>query len=293
MAKRANVTAIFNNKGGILKSSLVSNLAALYAQQGKKVLIIDMDTQANISQIFGLDADKFKPNNYQVLVEGEHPKRAIVNVFDEMKKEHGEIIEVPTVLKSVDILPSNDDMVMFEFAVLMNKAFHDNYFELVRGAVRELQSIYDYILIDSPPNMGIYAGNILTAADNVLIPFHPETLAKRSLKKTLQAVEKFRVAYNPRLEVIGIAPTKVKLNTKQHKKNLKEAYDYAESKGIRMFKSYIPETVKGADAVDEECVPAVLSNIKFSKEMKGLKNAYNGLFEEILVVEKEGAKVHG
>lgn len=293
MAKRAKVTAIFNNKGGILKSNLTANMAALYAQQGKKVLMIDMDSQANIPQIFGLDADEFNPNNYNVLVEGEHPKRAIVNVFDEMKKEHGEIIEVPTVLKSVDILPSNDDMVMFEFDVLMNKAFHENYFKLLRGAVRELQGIYDYILIDSPPNMGIYAGNILTAADSVLIPFHPETLSKRSLMKTLQAVDKFRVAYNPGLEIIGIAATKVKMNTKSHKKNLKEAYDYADSKGIHMFKSYIPETVKGADAVDEECVPAVLSNIKFSKEMKGLKNAYQGLFEEILALEKEGAKVHG
>lgn len=290
MAKKAKVTAVFNNKGGILKSSLTSNLAAMYSMQGSKVLIIDMDSQANIPQIFGLDADNFDPNNYNVLVEGEHPKRAIVNVYDEMKKEHGDIIDVPTVVKSIDILPSNDDMIMFEFDILMNKKYEETYFLLLRDAVRELQNIYDYILIDSPPNMGIYAGNILTAADSVIIPFHPETLSKRSLKKTIQAVEKFRAALNPELDILGIVPTKVKINTKQHRKNLKDAADYANEAGIHMFKSIIPETIKGAESVDEECVPAVLSKLKFVKEMRSLRNAYKALFEEIN--ELEGVNVY-
>ncbi|MGR9527644.1 ParA family protein (plasmid) [Priestia megaterium] len=95
MAKKAKVIGIFNNKGGILKSNLTCNLAAMYALDGKKVLIVDMDSQANSSQIFGLDADVFVPNIYHTLIDGEHPKRAIVNVYDEMRKEFGEAFEIP------------------------------------------------------------------------------------------------------------------------------------------------------------------------------------------------------
>ena len=291
MAKKAKVLGIFNNKGGILKSSLTSNLAASYALKGHKVLIIDMDSQANMSQIFGLNADIFDPNIYDTLVNDEHPKRAIINVYDEMRKRHEDNIDVPTVLKSVDMLPSNDDMTMFEIDVLMDEDFKDTYFNLLRKVIRQVESIYDYILIDSPPNMGICAGNILTAADRVLIPFHPETLSKRSLMKTIKRVGKFKNSLNPDLEILGIVGTKVKMNTKQHKKNLKETIEYAETKGIHVFKNYVPETIKGADAVDEECVPAVLSSIKFNKDMKRLKAHYNDLFEEIYAMEGEIANV--
>lgn len=290
MAKKAKVLGIFNNKGGILKSSLTSNLAASYALKGHKVLIVDMDSQANMSQIFGLNADVFDPNIYDTLVNDEHPKRAIINVYDEMRKKHEDRLEIPSVLKSVDMLPSNDDMMTFEIDVLLEEEYKTTYFNLLRKVIRQVESIYDYILIDSPPNMGICAGNILTAADRILIPFHPETLSKRSLMKTIKRVDKFK-SLNRDLEILGIVGTKVKMNTRQHKKNLKETIEYAQTKEIHVFKNYIPETVKGADAVDEECVPAVLSSIKFSKEMKRLKAHYNDLFEEIYAMEGEIAHV--
>ncbi|MGP6151697.1 ParA family protein [Priestia flexa] len=97
----AKVIAVSTNKGGVLKSSIVSNLAGVLSKEGKKVLIIDTDNQGNASISFGENPDNFELTLYDVLLEGIEPKKAIVNVH-----------------KNIDILPSNDDMGFFEFDVI-------------------------------------------------------------------------------------------------------------------------------------------------------------------------------
>src|SRR5690625_540454 len=96
--KRPQIIAISTNKGGVLKTSIATNLAGLLSKQNKKVLLIDLDNQGNVSLSFGLNPDTFRRTVYDVLVHGEKPEKVIINAH-----------------KNIDILPSNDDMTEFEF----------------------------------------------------------------------------------------------------------------------------------------------------------------------------------
>lgn len=236
------IIAISTNKGGVLKTSLTTNLAGVLSKNNR-ILIVDTDNQGNAALSFGKNPDQFERTIYDVLLQGVHPKKAIYEVY-----------------KNIDILPANDDMAFFEFDVLTQVSKYPEPFSLLKNALEPIQDDYDFILIDTPPNLGLTQGNVLTFADEVLIPFQPESYSMRSLVKILKSIEDFRDRYNPGLSVLGVVGTLVDTRTVLHSQVLQECRAYCFNNSIRMFDTIIPRTVRFASSVAYEGLPATLTD---------------------------------
>lgn len=236
------IIAISTNKGGVLKTSLTTNLAGVLSKTNR-ILIVDTDNQGNAALSFGKNPDQFERTIYDVLLEGIDPKKAICNVYE-----------------NIDILPANDDMAFFEFDVLTEVDRYPEPFGLLKNALEPIQDDYDFILIDTPPNLGLTQGNVLTFADEVLIPFQPESYSMRSLVKILKSIDDFRDRYNPGLSVLGVVGTLVDTRTVLHSQVLQECRAYCFNNSIRMFDTIIPRTVRFASSVAYEGLPATLTD---------------------------------
>jgi chromosome partitioning protein len=238
----SKVIAVSTNKGGVLKSSITTNLAGVYSQMGK-VLIIDTDNQGNAALSFGLNPDKFEETLYDVLVDGSDPWNAIVSAH-----------------KNIDLLPSNDDMAFFEFDVLSRMKNYPEPFTLLKQAMKGLEKEYDYILVDTPPNLGLTQGNVLSYVQKVLIPFQPESYSMRSLMKILKAIGQFKNDHNPKLKILGIVATLVDSRTVLHSDVLQECRRYCYEKNIKIYDTVIPKTVRFAASIAYEGLPATLTD---------------------------------
>lgn len=238
------IVAVSTNKGGVLKTSIVTNMAGVLSKKGK-ILIIDTDNQGDSALSFGHNPDEYKMTLYDVLVKGARPSEAIVPVY-----------------QNIDLLPSNDDMAFFEFDVLTDPKIYPQPFGLLKSAMKEVERNYDYILIDTPPTLGLTQGNVLTYAEQVLIPFQPEAYSMRALVKILKAIKNFKESRNENLTVLGVVATMVDNRTILHSEVMQEARRFCKENGVRMFDIVIPKSVRFASAVAYEGLPATLTNKK-------------------------------
>lgn len=238
------IIAVSSQKGGVLKTSIVTNLGALYSLQGKKVLLIDTDTQGNVSVSFGKNPDQLNTSIYDILIDGIPPEYAIF-------KAHKNI--------NVDILPSNEEFSFFEFDVLTNTQKYRQPFHLLRNNLKSLEGQYDYILIDTPPNLGLVQGNVLSYAHEVIIPFQPEPYAMRSLIKMLKSIHEFKEQHNPKLEILGVLGVLIDGRTSVHSEILQECRKYCDKNSIPMFETIIPRTIRYANSIAYRKLPAVLT----------------------------------
>lgn len=237
----SNIWAVSTNKGGVLKTSITANLAGALSKD-KKVLIIDTDNQGNVALSFGVNPDSLEKTLYDVLVDDMDPNDAIISVFE-----------------NIDILPSNDDMAFFEFDVLTQREKYQQPFSLLKEVIQQIEQQYDLILIDTPPNLGLTQGNVLSASSSVLIPFQPESYSMRSLVKILQAIENFKEKHNPSLSILGVVATLVDSRTNLHSQVLQECRRFCYENDIRMFETVIPRSVRFAASVAYERLPATLT----------------------------------
>lgn len=237
----AKIWAVSTNKGGVLKTSLTTNLAGALSHDSR-VLIIDTDNQGNTLLTFGKNPDSLQTTIYDVLVDGVDPSKAIINVY-----------------KNIDVLPSNDDMAFFEFDVLSDRDKYPQPFALLKNALKKIQNKYDYILIDTPPNLGLVCGMVLSVATGVLIPFQPESYSMRSLVKILKAMNDFKEKHNPELSVLGVVGTLVDQRTTLHSQVMEECRKFCLERNIHMFDTAIPKSVRFAASVAYERLPATLT----------------------------------
>ena len=173
------VMALMNQKGGVGKTTMAFNLAHAFAHQGKKVLCIDMDPQANFTSLFGIEEkDRL------------HIHHLLVNSLKELKALHTPAMLNDVLIKTedgIDLIPSGQELSGFELTVaginaprqLILKKFIEKY---------ELRSLYDVIVIDGPPTLGLLVVNILCATDGVLYPFVPDRFSEQGLKNIQQVV---------------------------------------------------------------------------------------------------------
>ena len=180
----SNIISISNHKGGVGKTTSVINIGAGLSKLGKKVLLIDLDPQANLSQSLGLIDQE--PNIYTYL------KGISINYRTPVKP-----IEV---IKKLDVIPSTLDLSGAE--VELSSEAGREY--ILRELIEPLRGSYDYILIDSPPSLGLLTINALTASDEVLIPLQAQYLALRGLTKLLEIIEKIKKRLNKELKVGGV-----------------------------------------------------------------------------------------
>lgn len=250
------------NKGGVGKTSFVTNAATILATRfKKKVLIVDMDAQGNSAMAFGVNPVQLQNTIYDVLLEKTEAKNILIPLIE-----------------NLDLLPANDEMNFFEIDVLPKAKDYPNPFVLLKNALQDIQDPYDMILIDTPPSIGIVTGNALVAADKVIIPFVPETFATKGLVKLIETVQNMKGSHNPKLEIAAVIGMMADRRTILHTEMLKQAKDYCEKKEI-LLPGFIPKTIEFAKSTAYEEKP-----VTWGQTRNPMTKAYVELVKEVFVV---------
>lgn len=182
-AMAAKIVAFMNQKGGVGKTTTTVNVGAILAgEYGRRVLLVDLDPQGNLSDHVGLDPNVTEESVYNVLIDGLDPRRAI-------RRVHG-----------LEALPANLDLSGAEVEL----AGMEDRTVLLRNALAGIRDQYDYILMDCPPSLGLLTVSGLAAADAVVVAMEAEYLALRGISQLLHTVQRVGEAMNPGLEVAGV-----------------------------------------------------------------------------------------
>ena len=219
------IITICNAKGGVGKTTSTASIGACMAIMGKKVLLVDLDGQANLTLYFIPDDDAIEVSIFDSLVDG--VPLPIVNVKE-----------------NLDIVPSSLEMASAEIA-LTNLIARE---QLLGKLLAEVKDRYDYILIDTSPSLGALNINAMAAADEVIVTVNPQLLAMMGLQDFLKSVKKIKSRLNEKLNVAGILLTMCDARTILCKTITEQVAETFQGQ-IRIFESKIPNTVKVGESV--------------------------------------------
>jgi len=220
------VIALANQKGGVGKTTTAINLSVCLAERRKKILLVDLDPQANATSGLGFDKEE-GASIYPALL-GEAEAR------EQIKQ---------TALPRLDLIPSEVDLAGCEVAI----ARMDNYLHCFRKALQPVAEAgrYDFIVLDCPPSLGILLMNALYTSDSVVIPIQGEYLALEGLSTIVHVIEQIRDTGNAKLQIEGIVMTMCDLRTNLAKQVIKEVRKHF---GELVFKTIIPRSVRLSEA---------------------------------------------
>jgi chromosome partitioning protein len=187
--------AVANQKGGVGKTTTVSNLGASLAAMGKRVLLIDLDPQAALTATYGLDPYKLPRSMYSVLV---HEGASLARVLHPAGKS-----------TNLSIAPASIDLAAAEVQL----ANSDNRAHRLRNALEQNRIPFDYILIDTPPSLGLLTLNGLVGANEVLVPVQAHFLAMRGVRALMEVIWRVKRRLNPQLRLLGLVPTMYQQNS--------------------------------------------------------------------------------
>jgi len=221
----SRVFAIANQKGGVGKTTTAINLAASFAANDLRVLVIDSDPQGNATTGLGVAKDTEHPNLYHVILAGAAARDAII----------------PTDLDGLHLISADKNLVgaNLELVDTPNREFR------LRERISEIRADYDYILIDCPPALDLLTLNALIAADAVLVPIQCEFFALEGISELMDTIDRIRDSFNHDLQVEGILLTMFddRTNlTRQVARDLREFF------GEEVFKTIIPRSIRLAEA---------------------------------------------
>jgi chromosome partitioning protein len=244
------VIAFANQKGGVAKTTSTLNLAVALQEQGFRVLIVDLDPQGNLTMSQGLNPDSIERSMFDVLVH----RLPISEVIHE---------------REVDLAVSSIDLAGAELA-LSSQIGRERALEKSLSAVK---GGYDYVLIDTPPSLGLLTINALVAADGVIVPVQCEYLSLRGLVQLENTLSMIRENLNPDVKIVGILPTMFDGRT-LHSKEAVEIL--TENFGPLVFNTRIRKTVRYAEA------PVKGSSVLKYDPRGPAADAYRDLAKEVL-----------
>jgi chromosome partitioning protein len=250
----ADIIAVVNQKGGVAKTTTTIHLGVALANLGKKVLLVDLDSQGHLAEGFGIVADKI-----------EHE---MSDVF-EGSKSIKDII-MPNLRPNLDLAPSNVRLADMELT-LVNMRFRESK---LKRAIEPLSPRYDYILLDCPPNLGLFTVNALIAATKVLIPMATHFWSMLGVSRLLTSIQAVKQEANPTLSLLGIIPTRFTRTV-----HAREVIDRTKAElggECRIFEHPINESVRFAEATGQGTTV-----FDIAPDIEGAK-AYRAIAEEII-----------
>ncbi len=247
----SHIIAVLNQKGGVGKTTTAINLAAYLAKAGKTVLVVDFDPQGNATSGMGLDKQTLDSTVYDGL-------------FRSVKT--ASIIK-ETSLTNVFILPSNANLAAAEVELAQLEERETHLKRVLSGAV------YDFILIDCPPALGLLTVNALTAANYVLIPVQAEYYALEGLSQLLSVMQRVQRGPNPNLELLGVVLTMYDSRTTLAEQVKAEVNKHF---GDKVFTAVVPRNIRLAEAPSHG--KSILEHDRWSKGAR----AYKQLAKELL-----------
>jgi chromosome partitioning protein len=247
---KAKVIAFANQKGGVAKTTTTLNLAAAFAEQGHRVLCVDMDPQGNLTMSQGIDPDTLDVSMFDVLVHD-------LSIREVIRR------------REIDVACASIDLAGAEIA-MSTKIGRERSLE---KALRPVSEDYDWVFVDTPPSLGLLTVNALTAANQVIVPVQCEYLSMRGLLQLQNTLSMIRENLNPDVQIAGILPTMVDTRTL----HAKEALEILEENfGDRVFGARIRKTVRFAEAPVKG-----MSVLKYDPTGKAA-DAYRQLAKEVL-----------
>ena len=250
----AKIISVITQKGGVGKTTIVNALASTLTHSGCRVLVIDMDPQGNLS--FSVGADTENTNTIYEMLKGE------VNPLSAIQR-----------MPMTDVIPAN---ILLSGIELEFTGKNREY--LLHKALDPLIKLYDYILIDSPPGLGILTINALTACDYVIIPLVPDVFALQGLTLVYDTIEHISQNINPKIAVAGVLMNRFSKYIKMHREIYGTAKMICDKLNINLFKTTIHEcrafaeshTMQNDITVHGEKTKATKDFSKFLKELESI-----------------------
>ncbi len=231
------IIAIANQKGGVGKTTTTMSLGAALAEMGKRVLLVDLDQQGNLTMYAGVaDPD-----------EALEPEQTIYGVLSSYANVRRNRIQAASIIRPIKpnlaILQANGELGALDLELVSALSRET----ILKQALEPIKQQYDYILLDCPPDLSLVVVNALAAADEVLIPLQAEYLATRGVKRLLRIVDFVKERVNPKLVVAGIAVTMADIRT-VHTKDIIKATRDGFAGQIKVFDSVIKTSVRLKEA---------------------------------------------
>ena len=251
------IIALANQKGGVGKTTTAINLSAALAADGKRVLLVDADPQANASSGLGVEIRELEASIYECLVNGIDPHKAVIE----------------TEVNNLHLIPSHIDLVGAEIEML-NMPDRE---QLLKRVLQQVKSDYDYILIDCSPSLGLITVNALTAADSVIIPVQCEFFALEGIAKLLNTIKIIKSKLNPSLKIEGFLLTMYDNRLRLSNQVYEEVKRHF---GDLVFHTVIARNVRLSEAPSHG-----VSVLEYDPSSKGAKN-YISLAKELIARNK-------
>lgn len=217
--------SIFNQKGGVGKTTTCVNFAAALGLKGKKTLLVDIDPQGNTTSGVGIDKTEFENSTYNMLIDDVPAKDIIIE----------------TTFKNLSVLPADMNLAGAELELAEN----ENRFKALKKALAPVVMEYDFIIIDCPPSLGLLSLNALTASDTLIVPLQCEYYALEGLSQLVGTVRTVKQHYNEHLELEGVVYTMYDSRLKLNQQVIDEVDKFFPGKA---YKTNIPRSVKLAEA---------------------------------------------